>query len=610
MKIFENYNFNVKNNIISDTEFRSLPFCKKDALVGEKLEKIIEEAERDLERDIPPLTLSLYRAYNVNGSTSAYGSPYRTRMNMALRLAFAEIYTGDGKYFDKMLDVVWAMLDEPTWMLPEHTVHMPEEATVRMSVPAAAGEKYAHGIELGSAYRGAVIALIYHYFEDKFEEISPFINERILYTLRKRSIEPFCKYYFWWEGMGGNRVNNWCPWIVSNILFTTALIEDDMAVRECVVERSMTFLDNFINCYKPDGGCEEGPTYWNAASGCLFDSLELLEYLSGSKINIYSEPIVQAMGEYIARMNITDTYFVNFADSRSRASQDGNMLRRYGEKCGSEILKSYSNSMLKYENATFDVSVTYRTLRSFTTPVFDVGDTRLLAATDTYFPDLKVMILRDSENPDEGMFFAMKGGHNDESHNHNDVGSFIVYRNGRPVLIDAGVGEYTKQTFSKDRYKIWSMQSLYHNLPSFDGIGQPNGARYASKNEVYDAKNRSLTVELSDAYPEDCGIISYVRQGSLKDGVITINEKIKLKEEKLVDFVFLTHREPKLAENGKIAMTEGCVLNFAPTLDVNIEEFDPVGLNAKGAWGTDMLYRIHLSAHMTEGEIEFCICKE
>jgi hypothetical protein len=92
------------------------------------------------------------------------------------------------------------------------------------------------------------------------------------------------------------------------------------------------------------------------------------------------------------------------------------------------------------------------------------------------------MVLRESENPDEGLFLAMKGGDNNESHNHNDVGSFIVYKNGKPVLIDAGVGEYTKQTFSPDRYKIWSMQSLYHNLPSFDGVGQVNGSQYASKN--------------------------------------------------------------------------------------------------------------------------------
>ena len=607
MKIFEKYNFETKDNIISKEAFGLLDFCKKEALIPEKLEQLITAADADLTREIPNLTLSMYRAYNVNGSTSAYGAPYRMRMAMALRLALAELHTGDGKYFDKMLDVVWSMLDEPTWMLPEHTVHMPEEATKKMPVPASAGEKYAHGIELGSAYRSATIALIYHYFHDKFDEISPFINERILHTLKKRSIEPFLNYYFWWEGMGGNRVNNWCPWIVSNILFTTALVEDDMTVREAVAERSMTFLDNFINCYPEDGGCDEGPTYWNAAAACLFDSLELLEYLSGGKISIYSEPLIKAMGEYEPRMNITGVYFVNFADSRSKASQDGNMLRRYGEKCGSKILESFGDSMLGFEQLTFDTALPYRTLRCLTSPVRDVSNSKLVAATDTYFPDLKVMVLRDSENPEEGTFFAMKGGNNNESHNHNDIGQFILYRNGKPVLIDAGVGEYTKQTFSPDRYKIWSMQSLYHNLPSFDGIGQHNGARYTSKNEVYNKDGRSLSLELADAYEDECGIISYKRTGALRDGVVTISESVELKEEKLIDFMMLTHREPSITSDTAVALTEGVTIEFDPSLTAEIEPFDPVGLNAPQAWGTDTLYRLHFRIKTDKCNVTFTI---
>jgi hypothetical protein len=194
--------------------------------------------------------------------------------------------------------------------------------------------------------------------------------------------------------------------------------------------------------------------------------------------------------------------------------------------------------MLAYEDAPLDVAVPYRTVRCYTSPTVDVSGKKLTAATDTYFPDLKVMLLRDSENPKEGMFLAMKGGHNDESHNHNDVGSFVVYKNGLPVLIDAGVGEYTKQTFSPDRYKIWSMQSLYHNLPSFDGVGQHNGAQYKSKNEVYSKEERSLTLYITDAYPEECGLLSYSRSGSLKNGAVIITENIKLCEEKLIDFVY------------------------------------------------------------------------
>ena len=106
MKIFEKYNFDVKGNIISKDDFRSLDFCKKESLVTERLDWVLKAADEDMERAIPHMTLSMYRAYHINGSTSAYGSPYRMRMAMALRLAFAYIRTADEKYFDKMLNIL------------------------------------------------------------------------------------------------------------------------------------------------------------------------------------------------------------------------------------------------------------------------------------------------------------------------------------------------------------------------------------------------------------------------------------------------------------------------------------------------------------------------
>ena len=74
-----------------------------------------------------------------------------------------------------------------------------------------------------------------------------------------------------------------------------------------------------------------------------------------------------------------------------------------------------------------------------------------------------------------GFFVATKGGYNNESHNHNDVGSFSLYLNTMPVFIDAGVGTYTRRTFSSERYSIWTMQSNYHNLPLINGVAQRFG---------------------------------------------------------------------------------------------------------------------------------------
>ena len=609
MKIFEQKRYNIKGRVLSKEEFRLARDEKEYIIDPKRVASVMEKADKDLASDIPMLTLSMYRDYLENGSTTVYGTSYRKRMDMAMNLFVAEMVTDSGKYIDKLADVIWAILDESTWVLPEHTTHTPAKKTQNSKVPGAVGDKYPHGLELGAAYRASLLALIHHFIKDKLDAISPLISERVIYELKKRTVEPFLNYQFWWEGVGGNKVNNWCPWIVSNVLLTVALVEEDMEKREKAVELALSYLDNFINWYPEDGGCEEGPTYWNAGAACFFDCLELLDDMTDGYVNIFDQPLVKAMGEYAARVNICGNYFVNFADSRSTAQYNAEMLKRYGKRCSSDIIYSLGNAMTK-SNAWFDTAIPYRTFRSLITPISEVSDFEPRAALNTYLPHLKIMALRDSEVPDEGLFFAMKGGHNNESHNHNDVGSFIVYRNGRPVLIDAGVGTYTRQTFSKDRYKIWSMQSLYHNLPAFDGIGQHQGEQFRSKNEIYDEKSRSLTLDLTDAYESECGLLSYIRRGSLTDGVVSLNESIWLDKVRLIDFVFVTHREPKLLDGNKIALAEGCVFDYEEGLFPEIEEFDPTGLNALGAWGTEILYRIHLKINTDILECTFNIRKE
>ncbi len=88
---------------------------------------------------------------------------------------------------------------------------------------------------------------------------------------------------------------------------------------------------------------------------------------------------------------------------------------------------------------------------------------------------------RSSEGSAEGLYLAAQGGHNAESHNHNDVGNFIVYADGEPAIIDVGVETYTAKTFSAQRYEIWTMQSAYHNLPTVNGVMQGAGRQFEAR---------------------------------------------------------------------------------------------------------------------------------
>ena len=604
MKIFKDSGFVAKGNVLSISDFNLMYDLDGAVFDEKKKEKVIAMAEEQfLNMELKTITLWQYRQYWESGVLSHFGTHFHERGRAMLCLGMAEAFEGKGRFTEKLADVVWAILEESTWMLPQHAGHTPFGGG---KVPPVVGDRYMHGIELASAYLSASMAVVYHYCADILDGVSPIIRERMLYELKRRTIKPFIETNFSWSGVYTKHCNNWCPWCVSNVLLTTALVEESLPIRERVVEKAMSLLDIFVDGYAPDGGCNEGPTYWQGAAGTLFDCLETLYDMTGGKLELFDNELVRNMGEYIASMNICEKSFVNFADGSPRFTLDANLVSRYGEKCGSESMRTFGRYTDSLSDFFFHYGHPYRTLRSLATPsVF--GEVEMPKAKVAYYmPDLKVAILRESETPTEGMFLAVKGGHNKESHNHNDVGNFVIYKDGKPVVIDVGVGTYTRDTFGPNRYTIWTMQSNYHNLAMFGGKGEMQGQVYCSTNEEFSAETKTYSLNIEKAYPASLGVTEYRRTASLAPGVVKITDRVALSEACEIDFVFMSHVKPEITDAG-IALAEGCTLTYPDALTPEIEEFDPVGMDALTKWGSEKLYRVHLKATASEGEFEFTV---
>jgi hypothetical protein len=366
----------------------------------------------------------------------------------------------------------------------------------------------------------------------------------------------------------------------------------------------MKYLDNFINCYPADGGCDEGPGYWGAAGASLFDCLELIEDMSGGKISVYDHPLVRNIGDYIYKVNISGDRYVNFADCSPRTNPTSSMLIRFGHKTGSEFLEAFGRKQAKYGDYFFSQSHMYRSLKWLNTPTAKEEECPMPLYSE--LPDLGVMSAREFSDSEKGMFVAAKGGNNGEMHNHNDCGNFMVYYNGNPVIIDTGVGVYTKQTFSKDRYKLWFMQSGYHNLPSFGGVDQRDGGKFRATETEFDPVARSIKTELKYAYPSEAGVESYVRRVSF-DGTVTVEENVVLSEAKEIDFHMMLAKAPVLLEGSEIALPEDRVLTYDPSLTAELEEFDPVGMDTLHSWGTKKLYRLHFRINTDKCNVRFTI---
>ncbi len=554
----------------------------------------INEAEKIMDTSYPEITASMYMEYTRTGNRSIFESAYFGRRNMTLTFLFAELCENNGRFTDKLIDGIWHILEESTWVIPAHKE--PDKKGYSPILPDAFftndDDDFVKHIDLFSAATGSTIAWIYYFAKDILDKTAPIIRERILSQLKHRILHPFYTYdHDWWMGITRKNLINWTPWIVSNILPVIAICEDDLSKREAGVQKCMDILDRYTICYSSDGACDEGPSYWGASAGCYFDCLEQLYDISGGKINLFSDEFVKKMCSSITDYVISDNLYINFADASPRGTQDHRMLYRMGQRLNLSVLKGFA-SYLKNDNLGISSFHLYRFLKNLT--VTDIENIPFTPRDRAWFSNLQIAITRDKQS---GLFLAIKGGHNNEGgHNHNDTGSFILYQNSTPVIIDAGVGEYRKETFNSQRYTIWTMQGGYHNLPVINAIEQLVGENYHAKVKEYNESTGRLILDLTEAYPVESEISSYEREAFLKNGVMILRDNLSLKNSHFVEFHFLTLDEPSLCENS-VVFKSGQKMEFDPSLSYSSE---PVLLDKKlsSQWDRDCLYRIKLSCNI------------
>jgi hypothetical protein len=229
---------------------------------------------------------------------------------------------------------------------------------------------------------------------------------------------------------------------------------------------------------------------------------------------------------------------------------------------------------------------------------------------DAWFPGIEVLVARQRAGSTDGLFLAAKGGHNGESHNHNDVGQFIVALDGQPVIIDVGVLTYTRYTFGSNRYDIWAMQSGCHNLPQIDGHDQAAGESYAARDVAAAVSDdrAALHLDIAGAYPPEAGVRAWRRTVRLERDAARVV---------LEDDYTLAHSPQRLTltlmASGDVDTSQPGLLRCASPPRPLLVEYDaalftptvePITITDERllpVWG-DRLYRVLLTARQPAAE--------
>ncbi len=381
-------------------------------------------------------------------------------------------------------------------------------------------------VDLFAAETAALLAWLDYLLAERLDTVSPLLRPRLQAETRRRVLEPcLARDDFWWMGFPETRsVNNWNPWINSNWLAAALLLESDEVRRQAAVQKILRSLEYFLDVYGEAGGCDEGPGYWSRAAASLFDCLELLHPATAGAVDVFDQPKIQNMGRFIYRAHIHESYYVNFADASATNTPDAALVFRYGERIGDAGMQAFGAWLadrtspaerLKHQSLGRLLPALFRMER-----LPSVKPAQPLPKT-CWFDDIQVLAAREREGSPDGFFLAAKGGHNAESHNHNDVGNFIVYTDCKPVIVDAGVETYSRKTFSPQRYEIWTMQSAYHSLlPSLlvgtEWLQQLPGKEFAAREVACDLEIPSLSMDIAGAYPPEACLLSWKRSLELQ----------------------------------------------------------------------------------------------
>ncbi len=591
---------------------RWTPFPKPGDAVGwagadpQMLRAYVQRAETYLGYEWPAIPATKSLLIVRTGDRDEYQSVSFKKREVLGTLLLAEIHENRGRFIDPIINGVWSICEESFWGVPAHLPRSPEYAGL-----VDAADPF---VDLFAAETGTYLAWVDYFLGDKLDAVSPQIRKRIYDEANRRLFVPLMTKPHGWmtKNSNGRPPNNWNPWICSNWLNTALLLEKDDARRADMVHKTLQVLDEFLDPYLADGGCDEGPSYWGAAAASLYDNLSLLNLATGDAFRYaLADEKVRNMGRFIYRAQISETYFLNFADADPQPKMAATMIYRFGRDIGDADMMRFGAYYRQPEDGTLGRFHYFRNLFAlFIQDEYRQAPRGLPLPKDVWLPDLQVMAARDKAGTTRGFYVAAKGGHNDESHNHNDIGNYVVYYDGHPLLIDVGRGTYTSKTFSNRRYEIWYNRSDYHNVPTINGVVQAPGGAFKATAVAYRASPAAaqFTLDIGRSYPDSAGVESWQRTVRLNRGKsVEINDAVRLRAARSVTQHLVTCYPAEVRQPGELVIhyqpkggpTRDFVVRYdarqmTPAVEkVKLETMEDRGIREK--WG-DTIYRINFNA--------------
>lgn len=445
-----------------------------DFLKGYQEEFIKAGKELDGEK-IPQLTEELFSEYERTGNRLEYENMYFKRRKFLTVYAMLSIMYGKQSDISRLEEIIEAICSEECWALPAH-VNRSEKG-------------WQITIDLFAAETAFSLAEIISLPESK---LSASVCEKARGEVFRRVLDPFTESefpYSWWE----TSKMNWCAVCCGSVGAAAIwLMQKDREKLDILLQRINSSIMNYIDGFSEDGACLEGLGYYTYGMSFFAAYADLMYRYSEGKVDLFDSAKLKNIALFQQKCFLTGNVTISFSDSQQdekfRLGLTSYLSKRYS---GVEFPDTALATGLETDNCYRYVVLS----RDYFWTKQYAFTLRSKSEWHTVLPHAQWSICKSQND----CVLATKGGHNDEPHNHNDVGSFIYACEGESVLVDLGAGEYTKDYFNENRYKNICCRSLGHNVPLIDGKEQRAGAEYRASSFVSDG-NGKTEMDIETAY--------------------------------------------------------------------------------------------------------------
>ncbi|MET8865478.1 heparinase II/III family protein [Nonomuraea sp. NPDC004580] len=473
--------------------------------------EIHEEAERARTSPAPELTFSLWRRFADGGDRLAYeGAYFERRRRLAALLLAAHL---DDRPDPALDDLLWSVCDEYSWVLPAHEPEGGDPNAFVDLFAAETAQTLAEGVRLLGGH------------------VDARVRARVRAEVERRVFAPLGTGTMWWESAR----HNWSAVCAGAVGAAALALGADR-----VVARLKGAMEAFLSGTGADGACLEGPDYWAYGFGYFVYFAEALREHTGE--DLLDDPHVREMAAYPARVDLGDGTRPAFADAQARGVYPAGLLSRLSERLGVPVPVAAGEPSF-HDDACYRWGHLSRTLwwaREIPVPEPE---------PHAYLPDAGIVVARSG-----GAAFAAKGGHNDEPHNHLDVGTFVLHVRGETVLDDLGAPEYTRDYFREGRYLVPQASAEWHSIPLVEGRGQvPGPERRAEVLEhAVDGDAVTFALDLTAAYAVPC-LERLTRTFRWRPGGLELTDAFGFTtRDARVTEVFVSRRRPVLGD-GRVA---------------------------------------------------------